>query len=95
MTRAPSGLLAWTATALAAVSLALVVVNGAMFTSNQSAQAEVNNRQQFINQSVQIARVEENLAKALAAVATNGDDKVRDLLAEQGITYTVTPPAGK
>ncbi|HVJ54957.1 MAG TPA: hypothetical protein VM689_21030 [Aliidongia sp.] len=95
MARAPSGLLAWTATAMAAVSLALVVVNGAMFTSNQSAQAEVNNRQQFINQSVQIARVEEGLAKALAAVATNGDDKVRDLLAEQGITYTVTPPAGK
>jgi hypothetical protein len=82
------------ATTLAAVSLALVIVNGTMFTANQSAQAEVNSRQQFINQSVQIARVEDSLAHDLATVAANGDDKLRDTLAELGITYTVkTPPA--
>ena len=62
--RSPDAVLAWVATALAAVSLALVIVNGTMFTANQSAQAEVNSRQQFINQSVQIARVEDSLAPA-------------------------------
>jgi hypothetical protein len=96
--RSPDSRLAWPATALAAVSLALVIVNGAMYIANQNAQTDVNSRQQFINQSIQIAKVEESLARELAAVASNGDDQIRDLLAELGITYTVTPPppaAGK
>jgi len=91
---ADSSLLAWLATALAAISLALVIVNGVMFTLNQSVQAEVNNRQQFINQSIQLARVEDNMARALATAAAHGDDKIKDLLAELKIGYTVNPPDG-
>ena len=89
---ADSSVLAWLATALAAISLALVIVNGVMFMLNQSVQAEDTSRQQFINQSIQIARVEENVARALATAAAHGDDKIKALLDELKITYTVNPP---
>src|SRR5437660_8901172 len=54
---------------------------------NRTVQAEVNRRQQFINQSVQLGRINEVLIRALAAAAvSNKDDRLRDLLAEDGIT---------
>ena len=87
----PSRLLA----ALAGVTVVLVIVNGVLFLDNQSAQREVNKRQLFINQSIQISRVYEALVRAIAAAAvTAKDDKLRDLLAQHGITFTFTPSPG-
>jgi len=83
----------WGSVVLAALSLVLVVTNVVLVSNNQSIQADVNQRQQFINQSMQLSRVNEALVRALASEAVNAkDDKVRDLLAQQGITVTVTPP---
>ena len=68
-------------------------------TKNRTVQAEVNRRQQFINQSLQLGRISEALIRALAAAAvSNKDDKLRDLLADNGITINAAgepvPSAG-
>ena len=73
--------------ALSGITLILVVVYLYQIEQNRSVQAEVNQRQQFINQSIQFNRVNDALIRALAAVAVSDkDDKLRDLLAQNGIT---------
>ena len=89
--------------ALSGITLVLVIVYIVLIQDNRSVQAEVNQRQQFINQSIQLGRINDALIRALAAAAVeNNDDKLRDLLAQNGITINpttgaperrVTPPA--
>lgn len=88
---------------LAGFSLLLVIVYIVLVQDNRSVQLEVNQRQQFINQSVQLGRINEALIRALATAAVkNNDDKLRDLLAQRGITINAagepvpsSPPAEK
>ena len=83
----------WISTALAGLSVILVISNGILFLVNQDAQATINRRQQFINQSVQLGRVNEALVRALAtSAASNKDNQLRDLLAQHGITFQINPP---
>ncbi len=80
---------------LAALTLILVFLNVWLVLSNQARQADVNQRQQFINQSIQLGRLNEGLVRALAVAAVNNKDaKLQQLLTEQGINFTVTPNAG-
>ncbi len=73
--------------ALSGITLILVVVYLVVSEQNRTVQAEINRRQQFINQSIQFGRVNEILVRTLASVAVNDkDDKLRDLLAQNGIT---------
>jgi preprotein translocase subunit SecG len=82
----------WISVVLGALTIVLVVVNFAVLSNNLSAQAEANQRQQFINQSTQFRRVDDLLIRTLAQAAVNAkDDKLRDLLAQQGVTLTPTP----
>ena len=98
--------------ALSGITLILVIVYLVLIEQNRAVQAEVNQRQQFINQSIQFGRINETLVHALATVSVNQkDDKLRDLLAQNGITInpktgapeptaetgakTALPPAGK
>src|SRR6202022_347026 len=77
--------------ALSGITLVLVVVYIVLIQENRSVQAEVNQRQQFINQSIQLGRINEALIRALAAAAvSNKDDKLRDLLADNGITINAS-----
>jgi hypothetical protein len=79
---------------VAGLTLLLVVVNVWLVLSDQSRQAEVNQRQQYIEQSVRLGRINASLVRALASAAvTNKDDKLRALLTEQGINITYTPNA--
>jgi hypothetical protein len=79
--------------ALSGITVVLVVAYIVLAQDNRSIQAEVNQRQQFINQSIQLGRVNEALIRALASTATaNGDEKIRDLLAQNGIT--INPATG-
>jgi hypothetical protein len=72
---------------LAAAAGALVIAYIILVQDNRTVQAEVNRRQQFINQSVQLGRISEVLIRAIAATAvSNKDDRLRDLLADNGIT---------
>jgi hypothetical protein len=81
------GWLYWMTVGLAGLAVALVVAYMILVQDNRRVQAEVNRRQQFINQSIQLGRINEALIRALAATAVNNkDDKLRDLLAENGIT---------
>ena len=77
--------------ALSGITLALVVAYIVLIQDNRTVQAEVNQRQQFINQSIQLGRINEALIRALAAAAvSNKDDKLRDLLADNGITINAS-----
>ncbi len=84
-------LLYWMTVGLAALSGALVVAYIFLVQDNRTVQAAVNRRQQFINQSIQLGRINEALIRALAAAAvSNNDDKLRDLLADNGITINAS-----
>ncbi|MGO8918765.1 MAG: hypothetical protein ACLQJR_22930 [Stellaceae bacterium] len=84
----------WTSSALAALAAALVAATVFLSSRNQELQADVNQRQQFIDQSVQLSRLNANLIRALAnAAVANRDDKLREILAEVGVTFTVNPDA--
>jgi hypothetical protein len=80
--------------ALSGITLALVIAYIVLIQENRSVQAEVNRRQQFINQSIQLGRINDALIRALAAEAVNNnDDKLRELLAQNGITINPTTGA--
>ena len=79
-------------TVLSGLTLVLVVAYICLVQDNRAVQAEVNRRQQFINQSIQLGRVDEALIRALAANAGK-DDKLRELLAQNGISINATTGA--
>jgi len=90
----PGGWLYWTIVGLSALTLVLVVTYIVLVQDNRSVQAEVNQRQQFINQSIQLGRVNEALIRALAAAAqSNDDDRLRGLLTQNGITVNAAGEA--
>jgi hypothetical protein len=90
----PGGWLYWTIVGLSALTLVLVVTYIVLVQDNRSVQAEVNQRQQFINQSIQLGRVNEALIRALAAAAqSNNDDRLRGLLTQNGITVNAAGEA--
>ena len=80
--------------ALSGITLALVVAYIVLIQDNRTVQAEVNQRQQFINQSIQLGRINDALIRALAAAAVeHNDDKLRELLAQNGISINPTTGA--
>ena len=88
------GWLYWVTVGLSGLTLVLVVAYIILVQDNRSVQAEVNQRQQFINQRIQLGRIKEALIRALAAAAVNNkDDKLRDLLAQSGITINLAGEA--
>jgi hypothetical protein len=85
------GWLYWMTVGLSAAAGALVVAYIILVQENRTVQADVNRRQQFINQSTQLGRINEVLIRALAATAvSNKDDKLRELLADNGITINAS-----
>lgn len=84
----------WTVNALAGVTLVLLVINIALHLGNRSIQAEVNARQQYIEQTMRLSRLNNQLIQALAnlSVQTN-DQEIRNLLAAQGVIFSVNQPS--
>ena len=81
----------WVTVVISTLTLVLVAAYIVLVQDNRAVQTDVNRRQQFINQSIQFGRVNEALVRALAAAAvSNKDDKLRDLLAENGITINAS-----
>ena len=79
---------------LGAAAIALVVVNTWLFVGNRTAQAELAQRQQFVQQTVALQSLYGDLVKALAEAGARGNDRqLLDLLAAQGLSVTITPPA--
>jgi hypothetical protein len=78
------------ATWLAIASIVLVAVNGALVVRNQAVQRDLNQRQQTINQGVQLSRVSQYLVETVARVAVaDKDDKLTDLLERHGVHVKV------
>jgi hypothetical protein len=93
MTIARERLLHRTALALGVLALALVTANSVLLVGNQQRQDEINSRQAFINQSMRLARLNQELVSALAQVAVKRkDDALRALLTANGITINVNAP---
>jgi hypothetical protein len=83
----------WTLSAISLLVLALVLVNVGLARANSRLQQEVNDRQLYIQQSLQLEGLYRDMVKALADLAVqNKDDRLRDLLARQGITLNVNAP---
>lgn len=82
-------------TTLGALSVALVIFNAVVFTQNRESQAQLAQRQQFIQQTVPLENLYREIVKALAEMAIKSNDRqVLDMLAAQGLNVTVnTPPA--
>lgn len=81
-------------TVLGAAALLLVLANALLFTQNRSAQAALNQRQLFIQQTVPLEGLYRDIVKALAEMAVKGNDaQVLNMLAAQGLNVTVNGPA--
>ena len=91
----------WALNVLALLALAIWLANVWLANGIQALQAEANANQQVLNQAAQLDGLNNQLAQALAtASAQTGDEDLRALLAENGITFTFTPdqpatPAGE
>ena len=79
-------------TILAVVALVLVVVNVMLALGNQSVQADVNERQQFIAQSIQLEQLNRQVVTVLANMAMKGnDEQLKNLLASSGVGLAPNP----
>ena len=79
--------------ALGALALLLVAANGVLFTQNRSAQAALNQRQAFVQQTVPLEGLYNDIVKTLAQMGVKGNDRqVLNMLASQGLTITVNAP---
>jgi len=80
-------------TGLAVLMVVLVLVNILMSLGNQSLRAEVNERQQFLAQSMQLEGLHREIITVLATVALKtNNDQLKSLLASQGINFGQPPP---
>jgi hypothetical protein len=80
-------------TGLAALVLLLVLVNILLMAGNQSLQLSVNQRQQYIAETIQLETLNRQVIGVLAemAVKTN-DGQLKELLAGVGLNLSPTPP---
>jgi hypothetical protein len=97
MSDAPAGLTSLqfnVLTSAGALSLVLVVANVGLSLNNREAQAQVNARQQYINDTVQLSRLNTQIVQALANLSVQtGDESIQRLLAAQGITISTEAAA--
>jgi len=81
--------------ALGVSVLLLVVANALLFTMSRDAQMALNQRQQFIQQTVPLEGLYRDIVRAIAETATRDNDRqLLDVLSAQGLSVTLTNPAG-
>ncbi len=82
-------------TALAGLVLFLVGVNILLAVGNQSIQAEVSERQQWIAQAIQLDTLNRQVVSVLAnmAMKTN-DEQLKKLLLSSGVGFSPNPESG-
>jgi len=80
----------WALSVAALLVLALVLANVFLSRSNAQLQREVNERQLYIQQTLQLEGLYREMVRALAELAVqNKDERLRALLASQGITVNL------
>ena len=82
-------------TFISAAALGLVFVTTTLSASIGSMRNQLDERQQFINDSIELSKLNVQLAQVLAnlAVAT-GDEELKRVLWDNGITFSTRAPAG-
>ena len=92
MSNAPAGLTPLQFNILAAggaLALLLVLANVGLSINNREAQTEVDTRQQYINETVQLSRLNTQIVQALANLyVQTGDESLKGLLEAHGITVS-------
>ena len=79
-------------TPLAVLVLILVLVNVLLTLGNQSLRLQLAERQQFMNQSIQMEGLYREIVGTLASVAVNRNDaELKSLLTSQGINVSGDP----
>ena len=74
------------ATLAGAAAIILFVVNVVLVERDRSLQSEINLRQQFIQQSVQLEALNRDLISAIANLSVrNKDEQLKTILTQQGI----------
>jgi uncharacterized protein YneF (UPF0154 family) len=82
----------WVLSTLGGLCALLVLVNIGLFSSNRGLQREVNERAQYIQQTVQLQALYQQMARALADLSIrNQDEQLRAILSKQGISVTAKP----
>ncbi len=82
----------WLLLLLALAAFILVLTNIGFVDSNQALSGSITNRQQYLQQSGQLQQIYQPMINSLASLAAkNNDSQIHDLLASQGISYTVNP----
>jgi hypothetical protein len=80
--------------ALGVLALVLVAGNAYVFIQNRSVQADIQARQQYLQQTVGLESLYRDIVKALAELGVkNNDPQLLQMLASQGINVSVTPAA--
>ena len=80
-------------TILAALLLVIVAVNILFLLGNQSVQAEVAERQQAIQQTMELGALHRQLVAVLANMAIKSNDKqLEALLSSSGVNLGTQPP---
>jgi len=80
----------WTLNCVVVLALILILTNISMFLSNRVAQVEINTRQQFVEESVRLNKVSNQLIQSLANLAAQTNDKeIAGLLSAHGIKFTI------
>jgi len=70
----------------------LAVVDIALFSGNRQQQSQVAVRAQFIQESVQLQGLYQQIIGSLAELSANNNDaQLKAVLADQGITFSATP----
>ena len=84
----------WVTTVVAILVALLAGYSMMLFSQNRVSQAELSQRAQYVQQSVQLEALYRDLVKALADLSVRNQDKsLTDLLSAQGITVNATPAA--
>lgn len=84
----------WIATALGLACCALVAADIVLSLGNAATRNGLTQRQQYVQQSVQLEGLYREIVRTLAELAArNNDNDVKTMLQRHGITYNVNPPA--
>lgn len=80
----------WLLSGIGAACVAFTVANMVLFSGNQSLQRQVTQRTQFVQQSVQLGALYQQIVRALADLSVRDKDaQLRGILARQGFKVTV------
>jgi uncharacterized membrane protein len=89
------GITYWSLVGLGLFSVVLVLVNAVLGYERSGLEERVAAKQLYINQTLTVSQLNVKLIQALANVAAStGDQNLKQLLASQGIDYTVQPAGG-